>query len=79
MCAQMNCKLRFENLAKLRYYLVYVTQDLFGEWIIIKSWGGLNKAGGQVLSTPCASYDEAMAKIESIKKARIRCGYALVS
>lgn len=74
----MNCKLRFENPQKLRYYLVYVTQDLFGEWVIIKSWGGINKAGGQVLSTPCASLDEAMLKVENIKKARARRGYALV-
>ena len=75
----MQRPLRFENLLKLRYYLIYLTQDLFGDWVIIKSWGGINKMGGQIRSTPCNSYDAALTKIEEIKKMRLRHGYALVT
>lgn len=74
----MRFKLRFENVLKHRYYLVYLTQDLFGEWVIIKSWGGIDKAGGQVISIPCTTYEEAIIQIERIKKIRERRGYALV-
>lgn len=73
----MHCKLRFENSTNQRYYLVYVTRDLFGEWVILRSWGGINKAGGQTLTAPCLSYEDALVKIEKIKKIREKRGYRL--
>ena len=72
-------QLRFENSTKLRYYLLVLTRDLFGDWVIIKSWGGLNKSGGRLFTKACASYEEALSAIEVIKRTRSKRGYQLVT
>jgi predicted DNA-binding WGR domain protein len=75
--AMMHYARRFENQINARYYLVHVTKDLFGDWILIKAWGSINKAGGRIISIPCASYDEAIAKLHAITKTRQKHGYCL--
>ncbi len=30
-----------------RFYLLQVTQTLFGEWCVIREWGRIGNAGGQ--------------------------------
>lgn len=68
---------RFENSLNMRYYRVMLTKDLFEQWVVVKSWGGINKAGGRVLTVPCHSYDEALNLIEKLNCLRLKRGYQL--
>lgn len=69
---------RWENLEKRRYYRVIFARDLFGDWVITKIWGGLNKSGGGTKHLACANYEEGMKIIEKIMQMRIKRGYQLI-
>lgn len=47
---------RWIHETKHRYYQVHLTQDLFGEWTLIRVWGGLGSHRGGMKSTGVASY-----------------------
>ena len=44
------------NPEKARYYQVFLDQDLFGDWTLIKVWGGIGSHRGRMHSTGVASY-----------------------
>jgi hypothetical protein len=69
---------RFEHRQKQRYYRVILSQDLFGDWVVTRVWGGIGKATGRITHAPCASYEEAMILIQGISKTRKRRGYELL-
>lgn len=66
---------RWEHPQKQRYYRILLGQDLFGQWMITKVWGGINQANGKVTHQACLSYDEAMQYVEQISKRRLARGY----
>ncbi len=66
---------RWENTRNQRYYRILFAQDLFGEWVITKIWGGLKKAGGGMKNIPCASYDDGIKLIAKVSEARLKRGY----
>lgn len=68
---------RFEHKEKQRYYRIMLSQDLFGDWVITKVWGGIGKAGGRIVHVSYSSYEEAAVEIENILKIRRRRGYEL--
>jgi predicted DNA-binding WGR domain protein len=70
---------RWENHLTHRYYRVLLTQDLFGQWLLTKIWGGINQATGRITHFPYQSYEEAIKAIDQIAKIRIKRGYALIS
>ena len=70
---------RWENREKQRYYRVILAKDLFGEWIITKIWGGLNKAGGGAKHVPCQTFELGIKLIEKISKTRDQRGYTRIS
>jgi WGR domain-containing protein len=61
-----------------RYYEVHLHQDLWGQWVLTRCWGGRGSAWGQVRTRPCASYTEALAQLEQIKKRHVQRHYQLV-
>ena len=69
-------RLRWEKGS--RYYEVYLHQDLWGQWVLTRCWGRRGSALGQVRSFPCASYPDALAQLEQIKKRRAQRYYQLV-
>lgn len=69
---------RWENFEKRRYYRVIFTRDLFGDWVITKIWGGLNKSGGGSKHLACTNYEEGIKIIEKITQMRIKRGYHLI-
>ncbi len=71
--------LRFENPTNQRYYRVIISQDLFKQWIVTKTWGGIGKAGGRVVHVPCLSHQDGLKLIDEIIKNRNRHGYSLCS
>ncbi len=66
---------RWENPTNQRYYRILFARDLFGEWVITKIWGGVQKAGGGMKNVPCATYDEGIKLIEKVKDTRLKRGY----
>jgi len=67
--------MRWVHEAKARYYLTYLSRDLFGDWTLITVWGALGSRRGQVRSTAVPSYEDGLARIEEIAKRRRQHGY----
>ena len=61
-----------------RYYQSILQQDLFG-WVVIKRWGGIDRANGQQRVVPCENYARALAEYEKTKKRRLTRGYVSVN
>jgi WGR domain len=59
-----------------RYYKAAITQDLFGNWIILRAWGRVKSRLGRTLALPVASYEDALTQLEQIHKKRLGRGYA---
>ena len=71
--------MRWVNETKARYYQVHLLQDLFGEWTLIRVWGGLGSRRGGMRSTGVASYADGLAQLEAIGKRRHQRGYRRVA
>lgn len=69
--------LRWEHPERQRYYHVVLAQDLFGDWVITKAWGGISKASGRITHLPCPTREEASVLIHKITKLRESRGYIL--
>ena len=66
------------NPEKARYYQVFLDQDLFGDWTLIKVWGGIGSNRGRMHSTGVASYEAGVELVDDIARRRARRGYASV-
>jgi len=60
---------------KARYYQADLVQDLFGEWTLVCSWGGLKTALGGFSSTGVASHKDGLRRLEAVGKLRHQHGY----
>ena len=67
------------NPEKARYYQVFLDQDLFGDWTLIKVWGGIGSNRGRMHSTGVASYEAGVEQIGEIARRRAQRGYASVT
>lgn len=72
-----SCLLRWEHPSKHRYYQLLLSQDLFGDWIITKSWGKVNRAAGQIAYSICRDRTEAKLIINRLTRLREKSGYVL--
>jgi hypothetical protein len=72
-------RLRWENRSRRRYYEAVVQQDLFGEWEVWRTWGGLGSARGGQLVVPSASEQAGLAELQSLATHRLRRGYLLAA
>jgi hypothetical protein len=64
------------NPEKARYYQVFLDQDLFGDWTLIKVWGGIGSNRGRMHSTGVASYEAGIELVDEIARRRAHRGYA---
>lgn len=71
------CTYRFENTETKRYYRLVLSQDLFGEWIVTKIWGGIGTASGRIIHIRCICREEAIKLIDGQFKIRKKRGYTL--
>lgn len=62
-----------------RYYIAEVTQDLFGTWLLKRSWGGLGSRRGSSMTIPAENYEEALSLLDDTAKRRLKRGYVRVS
>lgn len=58
-----------------RYYVVEIQQDLFGIWLVKRSWGGIGSRRGNSLTIPADSYEHALLLLAEVKKRRRTRGY----
>jgi predicted DNA-binding WGR domain protein len=65
------------NDEKQRYYQADLVQDLFGDWTIIRAWGGLHAKQGNMEVVCVKNEEQGWQKLEQLKRERKRRGYAL--
>lgn len=56
--------------SKTRYYLTFIYQDLFGDWIVQRVWGGLFNRRGSFRSEVHQSEASAYDRINELKTQR---------
>jgi predicted DNA-binding WGR domain protein len=61
-----------------RYYEAYVHQDLWGAWVLTRSWGRRGTRLGRTVHLPCSSYPDARACLVALDRRRKRRGYTPV-
>lgn len=66
---------RWVHPEKQRYYLADLVQDLFGEWTLVKAWGGLGSSRGGMRNTLVTSHEAGLIRIKEINKRRKQRGY----
>ncbi len=59
-----------------RYYLMFLTRNLFGEWLLICEYGRIGTKGGRVLERVCSGLDEAEQLLAKKKQQKEKRGYA---
>jgi hypothetical protein len=60
----------WENPHNQRYYRVAVEQDIFGQWVIISTWGGIIRASGRSKGRVLASREEGLLLLEKVDAER---------
>lgn len=58
-----------------RFYVAEVRQDLFGNWILIRSWGSLRTQRGNSMTVMAQDYCQARQLLEEVAKRRKARGY----
>ena len=61
-----------------RYYHLSLTQNFFGEWLIIRKWGGLRTRIHGSKTHYFHNLDEVGNSLKQIQKRRIARGYNLI-
>lgn len=60
-----------------RFYVMYVTRTLFGEWCLIREWGRIGSRGGQRMADYTDSKEEAETALTKLSNQKCRRGYYL--
>lgn len=60
-----------------RYYKACLTVDLFGQFCVIYTWGGIGLKGGQWRTIPCDDLQQAKLELRKIFKRRKSRNYKL--
>lgn len=71
--------LRMDFASAMRTYSVALEHDLFGQWIVTRSWGGKrnNMRGSRVTHAP--SFEVGLAMVRAAAKRREKYGYQLLA
>lgn len=67
---------RWQSLT--RYYTAEVVQDLFGQWVLQCSWGGLGTRRGNWCLIHMPDYGAALVALQQLDKRRRARGYQAV-
>lgn len=65
---------RWENVSAGRYYEARMVRDLFGDWQVMRVWGGIGSGHGAVRFAPLAEPGAFAAVLERIDKRRAQRG-----
>jgi len=77
--SQETISVRWENKPKQRYYRVIIQQDLFGSWILLRIWGGIQRKGGGTKVIMIDNFNQGIEILQSILTYRKKRGYNVVS
>jgi hypothetical protein len=66
---------RWGNRKNGRYYEARLSRDLFGDWTLLKVWGGCGSRRGRLHSTGVASYAAGLDGLREIGERRRAHGY----
>jgi hypothetical protein len=58
-----------------RFYRCEVRQDLFGNWVVVRQWGGVSSGKWGAKEMVCKSYAEAEALFAAVAKRREKRKY----
>ena len=58
-----------------RYYVAELTQDLFGTWVLKRTWGSIHTHRGQNMTLYAEDYNHAIKLLIDIEKRRKARGY----
>lgn len=58
-----------------RYYVAEIMQDLFGTWVLRRSWGGRGSRAGNSKIVVATDYEHAVQLLETVAKQRKARGY----
>lgn len=61
-----------------RYYQAEIMQDLFGTWVIKRSWGGLGSRRRTSKTLAARDYDHALKLLKDVVKQRERRQYVRI-
>lgn len=62
-----------------RYYWCALRQNLFGEWVLLRKWGGRQTGKGGQRETLCADFKEGHRLMQNVLQRRRYRGYVLVN
>lgn len=60
---------------KGRYYMIELKQDLFGKWILVKTWGSKNSMRGGSMTQPIDFYAQGIDLFSKAILRRMKRGY----
>jgi hypothetical protein len=60
-----------------RYYIVLLQQDLWGQWILTRIWGGRQRKAGQAKHILLNSREEGILELKKIAERRALHHYAI--
>ncbi len=60
------------------YFIVRLSQDLFGDWVLIRSWGNLNNNLGGYKQDTLSCKAQALKQLDEICKRQLRRGYSKI-
>lgn len=60
-----------------RYYVAELMQDLFGAWILKRTWGSIDTHRGHTKTLYADNYDHALKLLRNLEKRRKVRGYTL--
>ncbi len=69
---------RWENSLKKRYYLVMIEQDIFGQWVLIRVWGGIQTKLGRTQVSVLDNKKQGVEMLKIISIRRKQRGYRLI-
>lgn len=62
-----------------RYYHCELKQNLFADWVVVRSWGTVGTRRGRQMESYCHSFEDAEAVFQTVIKRRKYRGYLLVN
>lgn len=62
-----------------RYYQADILQDLFGTWLLKRSWGGLGSRRRSSMTHVVTAYEEALQLLDEVAKKRLKRGYVSIT
>ena len=64
-----------ENSNKQRFYLLFVQQDLFEIWELVRSFGSLINRRGRTIVNVCQNKIQALDALQDIELKKLKRGY----